>query len=663
MLQQYTNNVIITPVSPTPVIPTSASPMPTNTMPIKPSPTETSPTASTHRGAALFAGRRWSLCLLLCVAAAGITATASLGWAEDEPLSIAAVPSRPTGAEPAADGTTNQEVARNEAQLSKRYRRLEEMFLRLAELTGATDPGQADLLRKAMVESKRRLIAVQFEQIVERLQRDRLGDAIAAQKRLREDLQALLELLLSDVRADRLDEEQQQVAAWLKELNELISRQQSLRGRTERAGDSQQLAGDQQQLADRTKDLREDMAEKSRQESEAQDGSPLGDDGNEDTPPIEKDANAQSEQQESGDTESSDPSENDTADTEGSESQPSESEPSESDSSKSDSSKSDGTESDAAEPSDNATPGESSESGESQDSSEASDSGESSESGKSGEAGESGESSPSQQRLSEARRRMRQAREQLERSQRRDAVKEQNEALRQLEQAKAELEETLRQLREEEIAQMLAMLEAQFHRMIQEQAEIYEATVLLDEKSADQPSARDQVQAVRLSERESQLAAAATAVLQTLRDDGSATALPEAVQQVRDDMLQVAELISRYDTGNFTQSVERDIITSLEELLAAVKKAQDDQEQRQQDSQESQSGGQQGEPPLVDQLAELRMIRAMQLRINRRTLRLDQRAAGPNTPPNAIDAALEELSEREQRIIRATRSIAEGAKQ
>jgi hypothetical protein len=569
------------------------------------------------------------------VATLVVAATTRLGWAQDKPISIATAPSRPIGAQPSAEDATSQQVARDEAQLSKRYKRLEEMFLRLAELTGATDPGQADLLRKAMVESKQRLIAVQFEQIVERLERDRLGDALAAQKRLREDLGALLELLLSDVRADRLDEEQEQVAAWLKELNELISRQQALRGRAERAGNAQKLAGDQQQLADQTNDLRENMAEQSRQESESRDGSPTGDDANEDTPSTDTNPEAEGEQKQPGDTETPDASEPDGADSDGA--QPDSAQP------------------DAAEPNDTSTTGESSESGESSQDSSPQDSG-----SESGSGEESSESSPSQQRLYEAQRRMRQAREQLEKSQHSDAVKEQNEALRQLEQAKAELEETLRQHREEEIAQMLAMLEARFMRMLQEQAEIYEATVLLFEKSAGPPSAANQVQAVRLSERESQLADTATSVLQTLRDDGSATALPEAVQQVRDDMRQVADLISRYDTGKFTQSVEQDIITSLEELLSAVKEAQDDQEQRQQDDQQSQDGGQSGEPSLVDQLAELRMIRALQLRINRRTLGLDQRAAEPDTPPDAVEDALEELSEREKRVIRATRAIAEG---
>ena len=53
-------------------------------------------------------------------------------------------------------------------------------------------------------------------------------------------------------------------------------------------------------------------------------------------------------------------------------------------------------------------------------------------------------------------------------------------ALRELDSAKAELEAILRQLREEEMRQLLAMLEARFQRVLQIQREIYAGTVRLD---------------------------------------------------------------------------------------------------------------------------------------------------------------------------------------
>ncbi|MCA9101030.1 MAG: hypothetical protein KDA63_07775 [Planctomycetales bacterium] len=583
-----------------------------------------------------------------------------------------------SAAEAPADDATSSEagssadhVARDQAQLANRFKRLEETFLRLAELSGASDPGQAELLRKAMVESKQRLIAVQLEQIVERLENDRLGDALAAQQRVREDLKALLELLLSDVRADRLEQQQQRTAEWLKQIDDLIHRQQSLRGRTERADNASQLAEDQGELADETDALRQSMADPASGEpSDRANGDQKGG--------APKNADARGgENKPVGRDDASDLTDDDTSprnDKPGADAESQNAEPGES---------AEGGNQREGEPSPAGEPGQTGDAaeknggeetnpageGESAESSGADESGETSESGESesgagesGGDGAQGEQSPSEQRLAEARRRMRQARERLEQAERKSAVEEQNEALRQLEQAKAELEEVLRQLREEEIAQMLTMLEAHFRRMLQEQAEIYEETALLDEKQTQRPSPGDRVQATRLSEREAQLAANALTVLRTLRDDGSTTALPEAVEHVHRDMKQVVGLIADYDTGSYTQAVEQDIITGLEELLEAVKQAQDEQDQRQQQAQ-SQNGGQAAEPTLVDKLAELRMIRSLQLRINRRTRQIDARAAEPNTPAESVDEALQQLAEQEESVIRATQAITEGADQ
>ena len=72
---------------------------------------------------------------------------------------------------------------------------------------------------------------------------------------------------------------------------------------------------------------------------------------------------------------------------------------------------------------------------------------------------------------------MKEAEKKLEEAEREGAVEKQEEAIRELEQAKAELEEILRQLREEEIVRMLAMLEARFRKMLELQREVYDGTV------------------------------------------------------------------------------------------------------------------------------------------------------------------------------------------
>jgi len=80
--------------------------------------------------------------------------------------------------------------------------------------------------------------------------------------------------------------------------------------------------------------------------------------------------------------------------------------------------------------------------------------------------------------------------------------------------------------------------------------------------------------------------------------------------------------------------------------------------------QPSSSGqGEPGEPPLVDQLAELRMIRSMQVRVNDRTKQFTELAKTEEAEQPELIEALQKLAERESRIHRITRDIASGRNQ
>jgi two-component sensor histidine kinase len=113
--------------------------------------------------------------------------------------------------------------------------------------------------------------------------------------------------------------------------------------------------------------------------------------------------------------------------------------------------------------------------------------------------------------------------------------------------------------------------------------------------------------------------------------------------------------------GGTTRGLLADLVTNLEELLAALEKSQRDQEQRQAGA----AGGrpqEPGEQPLVDKLSELKMIRSLQMRVNARTQRfaqlLDETADRADAPE--IRAALERLAERQRQIERAAHDIVAG---
>ncbi len=257
---------------------------------------------------------------------------------------------------------------------------------------------------------------------------------------------------------------------------------------------------------------------------------------------------------------------------------------------------------------------------------------------------------------------MKDAQQKLEKAEREGAVEDQEEAIRELELAKRELEEILRQLREEEIERMLAQLEARFKAMLEMQLLVYEGTLRLDNIPEDQRDRNDEIEAGRLSRKESQIVIEADKALTLLREEGTAVAMHEAVLQAREDMAQVVLRLSQAKVAVITQGLEEDIIQALEEMIAAVQKAQQDMEQKQQQGKPQQ--GQPQEPPLIDDLAELKMLRSLQMRVNRRTDRYgnligEGDEVGQATEVDLVEA-LEQLSRREQRIFQATRDIVTG---
>ena len=137
-------------------------------------------------------------------------------------------------------------------QIAEKYQHLEKVLLRMAELTETTDPTRAALLKQAVKQSGDQLVAVQFEQLVELLRGDQLSRAIENQSKLDKDLQSLLELLMSENRANRIESEKARIREYLKRLNTIITQQKDVQGRTENGDDPKKLSGEQQQLAEKT---------------------------------------------------------------------------------------------------------------------------------------------------------------------------------------------------------------------------------------------------------------------------------------------------------------------------------------------------------------------------------------------------------------------------
>ncbi len=260
---------------------------------------------------------------------------------------------------------------------------------------------------------------------------------------------------------------------------------------------------------------------------------------------------------------------------------------------------------------------------------------------------------------------MRQAQEKLEQAQRDDSVEAMREAERELAEAIRELEEILRQLREEEIERALASLESRFRKMLEIQVKIYDETVRLGEVPETQRDAEFEIRSGKLAVDEKALVTEASRALLLLQDDGTSIAIPETVRQMQLDMQQTADRLSAAKVNEITQSIEQDIIETLNFLVEAFAQAQRDQQQGADAPPPGQPGQAPGQQPLVDQLAELKLIRGLQQRIHNRHNRYAQLLKQPGDPVGQtsdpeLQQALRRLSERQLNLYQVTRDIVLG---
>lgn len=270
------------------------------------------------------------------------------------------------------------------------------------------------------------------------------------------------------------------------------------------------------------------------------------------------------------------------------------------------------------------------------------------------------DSLPGREQVQDAIKNLKRAEEELKKKRNDNASKEMDEAIAKLEKARKRLEDLLKQLREEEKERLLAALQNRCENMLAMQEAVYEDTVRLDRaigRNPDKkPTRNDEQKSDGLAKREDLIVIEANKAIRLLEEEGSAIAFAEVFRQVRDDMMNVARRLRKTDTGALTQQIEKDIIASLKDMIEALKKAQ----QKLQDQKNGQPPpNTPGDKNLIDLLAELKMIRAMQIRVNGRTKAYADQYPGKEQTPE-IQTDLRGLSEREKKIFQVTKDLSQG---
>ncbi len=215
---------------------------------------------------------------------------------------------------------------------------------------------------------------------------------------------------------------------------------------------------------------------------------------------------------------------------------------------------------------------------------------------------------------------MKKAADDLQKNDSEQAKRNQQKAEEKLEEAIEELEERLKQLREETREEKLARLEARFAEMLQRQQVASVMTTELDDKKINlgQLRRRDQLVTLRVATEELQIRELGQQAYDLLIEDGSSKVFPEVVEELKIDLERAGRLLQDEKTDRYTQLVQKEIETTIEDLIDALQEAQ------KKGGGGGGGGGGDGKQPLLKKSAELKILRMKQRRLNRRTKKLEQ---------------------------------------
>lgn len=232
---------------------------------------------------------------------------------------------------------------------------------------------------------------------------------------------------------------------------------------------------------------------------------------------------------------------------------------------------------------------------------------------------------PGQQNVAKAAERMQQAKKELDKDKAAEAGEQQDKALEQLDQAMNELEEELAQKRDEQQEQVLQDLEERFSKMLDAQKAINQDTLALHKVGSDNFKREEELKLGALAKQQKDVGNSAMRTLKILDADGSTIVFPRVVRQMGEDMFDVSDRIAGANVALATQQVQESIVTTLKELLGAIEQQQSEQAEG---GGPGGAGGGGGAAPLLPGSAELKMLRAMQVRVNLHTKQLDEMQAG-----------------------------------
>jgi hypothetical protein len=236
----------------------------------------------------------------------------------------------------------------------------------------------------------------------------------------------------------------------------------------------------------------------------------------------------------------------------------------------------------------------------------------------------------------------------------------QNKALDELRKAAEELEETIAQEKEMVQAEQLAKIDAMLQRILKTQKTISAGTMDVHKKRKGQSYDRpEQLNLRKYSDGEGRLAEDTKSIRKMLLKEGTTAVFPAVLEEVRGDLANVQKRLADKEAGKLTQGIQAEIEQNLEQMLAALRK-----ERSRRKKQASMGGGEGGgggggkKQPLVPPTAELKMLKSLQVQINKRTVILAGEKPQRGAPTESLTRQHKILSDRQKKLKTITTDLA-----
>ena len=247
-----------------------------------------------------------------------------------------------------------------------------------------------------------------------------------------------------------------------------------------------------------------------------------------------------------------------------------------------------------------------------------------------------------------------------------EASKKQDIAIQHLEKALAELEKRLKQLREKELAKLLANLEERVGRMLRMQVEVKASTEGIDKTVkalGGKPAVAEIQKSQAEADKENAIIAEAEKTLKLMEGEGTAVVFAGVLNQVKGDMEAIQKRLNEARVGEDTQTIEQDVIDQLKMMLEALKKAKQDLENKPSDPKPSDPNAKKQDNKLLELLAELKLIKFQQETLNKRTVMYNKQDPGEQAKDALIQSELARLAANQKVLQEMLHKIATQANQ